>query len=334
MEDNLPKMSDAIKKVGYFLFTLDTELGWGTFDKDEYRYKTVSPDGSRERKAIKLLLDILEEFGIIATWAVVGHLFYDKCEQCEICPILEWEGKYTSFNDIYKTAKPLWYGADLIEILLSKGQGHEIAFHGYTHKIFDENIMSPKEVKIEIQEWLRVSRRREIIPRSVIFPRDKVGYLDLFKEAGFICYRSDVRLPLIIRNKYFGHYIKHIDHILNLSSPPVYDFNKLYDNSAGLVNLPSSQYFFGFNRKIERILDSVNLHRVRINRMIKGVKKAADEKKIIHIWAHPWGFRTPKDFEKLRYLLNSVTNEIDKGRLQSVGMADLARKALADREEK
>jgi hypothetical protein len=310
------------------LFSLDAELGWSTFDKDEYRSTIFTQNGSNERKATELLLDILEEFGIIATWAVVGHLFLDRCARCDKCQILEWRGKYQCFEEIYGTDHSLWYGADYVESLMSRQAGHEIAYHGYTHRIFDENVMSSDEARIEIQKWLRVSRKRGIIPRAVIFPRDKVGHLDLFKEAGFICYRSDVRLPLIIRNKYFGRYIKHIDHILNLSCPPIYELNELYDSSSGLMNFRVSQHIFGFNRRLETTLDSLGLHRVRVKRIIKGVRKAAEGKKVIHVWAHPWEFRKEKDFDKLRYLLRHVAQEMQTGRMRSIGMTELARIAI------
>ena len=72
----------------------------------------------------------------------------------------------------------------------------------------------------------------------------------------------------------------------------------------------------------------MNLHNMRIKRMIKGVKKAAHEKKVFHLWAHPWEFQTEKDFEKLRYLLRYVSDEIGNGRLRSVTMTDLARSVI------
>jgi hypothetical protein len=270
------------------------------------------------------LLDALDEFGIVGTWAVVGHLFYEKCEQCDICPVLEWKGKYRSFEEVYETDNPLWYGADVIETLLAREAQHEIAFHGYTHRVFDANAMSEEEAKTEIQEWMRVSSRRGIVPQTVVFPRDVVGHLSVFKQAGFICYRSEGNPPRPFRLRYVGKVIKSLDHILSLTTPPVHEPGDV--ESCGLVNLAMSQQFFGFNRRLEMALDSVNLHKLRIRRMIKGVKKAADEKKIIHIWAHPWEFRTAKDMEKLRYLLGYVSDEIGRGRILSIGMADLARK--------
>lgn len=319
-------MSDTGDKTGYFLFSLDTELAWGYFDLDRLRSKRFSSDGSRERRSIERVLDVLEEFNIIATWAVVGHLFYERCEKCNVCPVLDWKGKYRSFEEVYETNAPLWYGADVIETLLTRGSQHEIAFHGYTHRVFDENMMSEEEAGTEIQEWLRVSKRKHIIPRTVIFPRTQIGHLDLFKEYGFICYRGEELLPEVCSLSLIGRVFRRLYHYLSiLSTPQVYEFKV---EPSGLVNLPSSHDFFGFNRKMERVLDSLNLHNLRIRKIIKGVEKAAIEKKIIHIWAHPHEFQTKKDIEKLRYLFGYVSEQVNKGRLQSIGMADLARKAM------
>jgi len=306
------------------VFTLDTELAWGSFDLDSRRSKQFSSDGSRERRSIELLLEVLNEFNIVGTWGVVGHLFYENCEECDVCPILDWEGKYRSFKDVHKTHNPLWYGADVVETLVTSGAQHEIAFHGYTHQVFDENTMSEEAARIEIQEWLRVSKRKRIVPQTVIFPRNIVGHLSIFKEAGFICYRCEEDHPKSLRFRYLGKLLKSIDHILSITTPPVYELNGV--DSSGMVKICSSQHFFGFNRRLELILDSLNLHNLRINRMINSVKKAADEKKIVHIWAHPWEFQTKKDIKKLRYLLSYVSDEMRRGRIKSIGMAELARK--------
>ncbi len=315
-------MGDTKSSTGYFLFSLDTELGWGYFDMDDLRSWKFSRDGSRERKSIELLLDIFDEFNIIATWALVGHLFFEKCEQCDICPILDWRGKYRVFEDIYKTNAPLWYGADIAEMLHTRGTQHEIAFHGYTHQVFDENTMSYVDAEIQIREGLRMAGRAGVTPHAVCFPRNKIGYLNTFQENGFTCYRGDEPVPWAHNLRLIGRAIKTVDHIFSMSTPFVYEPNEV--ESSGLVNLPSSQCFFGFSWKTERILDSLNLHKLRIRRMIRGVKKAAEERKVFHVWAHPCDFKTAKDVEKLRYLLSAVADEMSRGRIQSVGMSYLA----------
>ena len=144
-------------RSGNFLFSLDTELAWGWFD--DYRPGRYSQDGVRERQIIARLLEILDEFQITATWALVGHLFYAKCEECTVCPVRAWQGKYTSYDQVYRTADRLWYADDLVQLLLTRGARHEIGCHGYTHRIFDEASLSAEEARIEIEEWRRVAAR-------------------------------------------------------------------------------------------------------------------------------------------------------------------------------
>ena len=318
------EVDEATSKTGFFLFSLDVELGWGYYDSDRCRSRWLSPDGSRERRSVKRLLDLLNEFGITATWAVIGHLFYEGCEECDVCPVLGWKGKYRSFEEIYKTSEPLWYGADIIDLLLSRGARHEIAFHGYTHQTFDE--ISEEQARFELQEWLSLACRKGIVPRTVIFPRHSINHLDIFREAGFVCYRGNEATPVAYHWGVLGRFIKNLDHTLSITSPPVYELNGV--DSSGMVNLPSSGHFFGFSRRLEYLLDRLNLHNLRIKRMVKGVQKAANEQKVFHIWAHPWEFRTERDFKRLSYLFGHVAEEIDRGKMQSMGMGELARTAI------
>lgn len=326
LELNQNEIDSTDDQVGYFVFSLDTELAWGYFDLDEERSRLFSPDGSREREAINRLLDIFDEFGIIGTWAVVGHLFYEKCEECDVCPVLAWEGKYRTFEETYKTANTLFYGPDVVDNILSRKTPHEIAFHGYTHEPFNEKRMTADAARTDIEEWQRIAGRRGIVPHTVIFPRDQVGHLDIFQEHGFICYRSDVIIPRIYWVPYVGPLLKSVDHILSLTTPPVYD---LEVKPSGLVDLQTSQHLFAFNRKLELALDSLGLHNMRIRRMVRGVERAAAQKKFFHAWIHPWEMRTEKDFDKLRYLFSHAAEEIAAGRMKSIGMTALAELALA-----
>ncbi|MDZ7318954.1 MAG: hypothetical protein ONB11_07355, partial [candidate division KSB1 bacterium] len=57
---------------------------------------------------------------------------------------------------------------------------------------------------------------------------------------------------------------------------------------------------------------------------IKAIKKAAVQKKVVHVWAHPWEFRTEQDFDKLRYIFQHVAQEVSAGNMQSVTMNEMA----------
>ncbi len=317
-------MSETNQEGGYFVFSLDTELAWGSL-WDQPPSKRSSRDGTTERKTIQRLLDIMDEFGVVATWAITGHLLYEKCEECEECPILDLKGKDSRFEQIYKSQGSMWYGADVVETLLSRDSRHEIAFHGYTHRLFDR--LSKDEARFEIQEWLRLAKRKNIIPQTVIFPQGRIGHLDLFRQAGFICYRGrDVRRPAL-SIPLLGKALNRLNSKLSMMTPQTYDIKV---DPQGLVNIPSSQWLFRTDRRIETSLDWLNLPNLRFAGTVKGIEKAAKEKKIIHLWAHPHEFRTEKDFRKLRYVFGQFASHAKAGRLKSVTMADLARRALND----
>ena len=312
-----------MKNTGYFLFSLDTELATGYFDLERDRGGKFSNDGLRERRSISKLIDILEEYNITGTWALVGHLFYERCKDCEECRMIDWKGKYSSFEEVHSTCNPLWYGSDIVEMLLKKGTRQEIAFHGFTHKIFNEDQMSSEEAEKEALKWLSVAQSKGIVPRAVVYPRNVVGHTDILSKAGFICFRMDPDRSWLIRNKLFGRYAKALDQILGVSSLPIFDLE--VNNCDGMVSLYSSQCFFDLNRKAENILDRLNLHDLRFRRVIRGIHKAAEEKKMLHIWAHPSDFRTEKDFLKLRHILDALSHEVQLGRMRSVGMTEMAR---------
>ncbi len=318
------QLNSLNQEKGYFLFSLDTELAWGYFDC--FNPRLFSANGQRERRAIDRLLEIFDDFKIVATWAIVGHLFYERYETRVSYPAANRWSNFPIFEELYKTSSPLLYGVDIIDTLLKRGSRHELAFHGYTHRVFSEHSMSEEEAAAEIQAWLSVAGQRNIIPRAVVFPRNKVGHLGLFNEYGFICFRGEELMPKLFSMPLVGRVFRRYYYYLSAFYTPLIYEPKV--DPSGLVNLSSSRWFFGFNRKLDRVLDTLNLTTIRIRKIAEGVHRAASEKKTIHIWAHPCEFRTEKDFEKLRYLLRHVAEEVSAGRLQSVGMAELARKAL------
>jgi peptidoglycan/xylan/chitin deacetylase (PgdA/CDA1 family) len=270
-------------------------------------------------------LDTLDEFDITATWAVVGHMFYERCEACTVCPVLDWKGKYSSFEDVYETNHPLWYGADVIDTLLTRGARHEIAFHGYTHKVFDESVMNEEEARTEIREWLRVAERRNIVPRTVVFPRNMVGHLRLFEELGFLCYRGAEPPCNTDKLPYLSKIRRRLRQLPFVFTPPVFDLPNV--GPPGLVNIPASPNYFKRGRGLHRFFDALNWTKLSVSGAIRGVRKAAEESKIVHVWSHPCDFQTEKDWEKLRHLLCYVSGQVRQGRLKCITMGDLAREA-------
>lgn len=58
------------------IISLDAELLWGFDEYDEFPLARVQ----HGREAWAYLLELFEDADIPATWAVVGHLFFDSCD--------------------------------------------------------------------------------------------------------------------------------------------------------------------------------------------------------------------------------------------------------------
>lgn len=315
-------MREKPARAGSFVFSLDMELAWGDLWNTPPAYSS-SRDGMKEREAIRRILDLMDEFGVAATWGITGHLFYDHCEECAVCPIIELKGKDPRFDTIWQSNDSMWYGADIVEAILARKAGHEIASHGYTHRYFDK--LTREEAKFEIQEWLRLADRRGLPHYSVIFPQGRIAHLDLFREAGFITYRGkDVRHPLLTI-PFIGKVLNRFNLKLSFLTPQIYEIT---NDASGLVNIPSSQWMFRTRRAVETLLDSVHLETLRFRETARAIQAAAATGKVIHLWAHPHEFRTEKDFEKLRYLFSKFAEQAHQGSLRSITMADLAKEFL------
>lgn len=314
-----------MNESGHFLITLDTELAWGHFDIDDVRSRIFAGGGDFVRENVERLLDLFNEFGIIGTWAVVGHLFYDQCEECEICPVLTWEGKYKSFQEVYRTADRRWYGTDLVKKILSSPLSQEIGFHGYTHRVFDETHMTVEDARTEVKEWLRVASKWGVGPGAVVFPRNQVGHLAVFEELGFVCYRGVEVAPA--RWKFLdeaGPLAVLSPLRLYLSTPMVYD-PKL--NRVGMVDLPASRWI-GSDHRLERSTGLDRLFAMRLARVAEALKVAVQENKVVHVYLHPYELQKESDFEMIRELLSFVGDLVADGSIHSVGMAQLARRLL------
>ena len=317
-----PREAEIRPEHGYFVFSLDTELAWG-YLWSRGAARRGFRNAAVERAAIRRLLDLMDEYGVRATWAFTGHLFYESCEECAICPIMDLKGRDARFERIWGTGDAMWYGPDILEAVVSRNSGHEIACHGYTHRYFDK--LTKEEARFEIHEWLRLADRRGLPHYSMIFPQGRIHHLDLFREAGFICYRGkDVRHPALAV-PLVGKLLNRLNLKLALLPPQVYEPRR---DASGLVNIPSSQWIFRTHRGLESALDWLRLPYLRLVPAARAIRKAAETRQVIHLWAHPHEFRTDRDFEKLRFLFRHFAAHAREGTIQSITMADLAKRVL------
>ena len=128
---------------------------------------------------------------------------------------------------------------------------------------------------VELFQQLGLSK-----PASFIFPKHYMHHFDLIAKHGFKCYRGP-------ESGWFEHLptarLRGAVRLLNsrLRRTPVVGLPR--QSSAGLVEIPSSHFYAPF----QSVGKYVTLED-RVAQAIAGLNAAAEQKKIYHLWTHPF----------------------------------------------
>lgn len=277
---------------GRFILTLDTELAWGTFDKNglkKYRKHFKSFRQNTDR-----LIALLEKYQIKATWAFVGQLLLESQKQ-----------------DDY-----LWRGRDLLKKVGQMAPAQEIATHTFSHAILGDKNCSQEKAYWEIKKCLDLAKEENIPIQSLVFPRNSIGHLDILKELGLKCFRG-------VQTGFFQNFsgpakrfFSALDQALALS-PPVYALAGLKKHS-GVLEIPASMFLMPYDGLRKLIPGFSRRHKAG-----KGLEKAVAENSIFHLWFHPFNLgSSPKMLEDLEEILKAVRKKIDAGELINQTMAE------------
>jgi peptidoglycan/xylan/chitin deacetylase (PgdA/CDA1 family) len=269
---------------GVFTLSLDFELIWGTLE--DHGPEAFRAACERERdEVVDRLLDLFVEFEVPATWCTLGHLFLDRCaprdgaKHPEIVAPQRSSGEdwfeYDPCTD--EQADPVYYGRSLLEKVLACPVPQEIGCHSFSHVLFDR--CSSATAASELAECVRLAEDAGIELRSFAFPGNRVGHLDLLERFAFACYRgpepswySQIGSPPIRR-------LAHLFDVLAARRPPV---TEPVEALPGLWNLPASMMYFPMHGRRRHIPVSR-----RVRRAVKGLDRAAEEKRVFHLWFHP-----------------------------------------------
>jgi hypothetical protein len=112
--------------------------------------------GAAEEMALPLFVDLFDRFQMPVTFAIRGQAL--ELGESPLAPILEAQVK------------------------------HDIGVHGYSHKSFQG--LSQKEAEEELNMTEVLINKMGFAPKSFVFPRNKVAYLNLLRKHKYQCYRD------------------------------------------------------------------------------------------------------------------------------------------------
>jgi peptidoglycan/xylan/chitin deacetylase (PgdA/CDA1 family) len=313
-------MSVSFEK-GIFTLSLDFELIWGTADLGLENFKNLC---KIEREVvIDRLLQLFEKYDFPATWAILGHLFLDKCEAAhpEISrPNYSWTKEDWFAHDPggVETDESIHLGKSLVEKIRNCSVEQEIGSHSFSHIVFGDAGCSRETAENEIAECVRIAEEQGIKLKSFVFPRNEGGYLEVLQKYKFTSYRG------VEPNWYEDREVSEgmrrglrLFDVLRAASPPTVLPER---TEQGLWNIPGSAMFFpmhGFRRHIPMSL--------RVKRCIKGLNKAANEKKIFHLWFHPTNMvdEMEKMFAGLEKILQHASDLREQGKIEFLTMGQI-----------
>jgi peptidoglycan/xylan/chitin deacetylase (PgdA/CDA1 family) len=276
------------KEKGGLIISADFEMAWA------WRYTKTGSDhikkGQIERANFPKIIKVLEEYNIPITFAIVGHLFLNKCQKGDH----DWMQRISHFNNHWKFTHgdwydkdpysdykkaPEWYAPDLIQMIIDSKVNHEIGSHTFSHIDFSDKNCPKQVAEDEIKACIEAIKPYNRYIESIVFPGGTWGNIDVLKQYNLKIYRK--------KNDFDLTYPYRDNHGLLVSaSSGSLEFNQLYGWSI--------EYFLQRSKKI--------------------INRAIDTNTIAHLWFHP-----SLDPFFLEYLFpkffHFISQEREKGKL-------------------
>ncbi|WP_254543696.1 polysaccharide deacetylase family protein [Halomarina pelagica] len=308
--------------MAHAVISLDAELAWGFHDHPH------PPAHERRRMAAgrrgwETLVDLLDEFDLPATWAIVGRLFLDRTDD-------QRYATYAADGGAPVDPRPRpadddqWYGRDLIDRVRDATVDHEIGCHTFTHLDFTASTTTADVAHAELRACVDVARERGIEMNSFVYPRNRVAHRDVLAEYGFTCYRG--REP---SRWYDGTPLralgKFASYAAGLSAPPVTHPSV---DEYGLVNIPASLHLFGFERHARLFSRPFN-RRPIVTQARLGLERAVEEDGVFHVWFHPNDLVGPEEVGRVRDVFALMDAMRERGDLTVETMGEVAKRTVA-----
>lgn len=270
---------------GLFVISLDFELFWGIHDafKIENYYDNVN----NVKIVMPRLLALFDKYHICATFATVGTIYHKNFDEFSsysydvVNPQYEKKGlsPYEEENIQKEKQYPeLHFLPEIIDQIRKAGQ--EIGTHTYSHYYCDEQGANIVSFDSDIRKAVTIARENGDNVQSVVFPRNQIGnndFLKVIRKYGITIYRGN---PY---DNYSGTSL--LNRLYRFCSAYIPITNEMVDidENDGVINIPASHFLRPFSRY--RIMNILQEHRIK-----RSMKRAAQNKKVFHLWWHPHNF--------------------------------------------
>src|SRR5690349_12147356 len=225
--------------TGTFILSLDTEIAWGTDTANLPRYTDCF---DRYPTILWRLINLLDQYNIPTTWAVVGQLMLP------------------AFDPRATVKQPAgWYHATyVLNWIRAAKTPHEIGTHTFSHIYTADPAVTQAVWEADLANCRQFHEQQGLTLNSIIYARNQIKYLDTLPKYGIVAYRGiEGNRPRERRG--LAHLL---DRALALP-PPTYDLRVCKVNDQ-LVNLPASQFLLAYDGIRGRIPTASRVRQARL----------------------------------------------------------------------
>ncbi|RQG91250.1 polysaccharide deacetylase [Natrarchaeobius halalkaliphilus] len=294
--------------MGSVVLSLDAELGWGFHDFESPPVDRVEAG----RRGWSVMLELLEEYDVPATWAVVGHLMLDSCDGTHADHPAP-PGWFAPERTEWRNRPDLRFAPALVEALFDSDVDHEFASHSFSHVLFGDPETDRELAAAELDRSMDIAADWGRTIESFVYPRNDVGHRDVLAEYGFGVYRGKSPTHDGVR----GLFDSIVRSRSMLVEPAVDEY--------GLVNVPASLFLFGFEGPARTAAESVWADPMVVQARL-GIDEAARRDGVFHMWLHPNNLTDPRDDERMRAILEHLDRRREETDIRVETMGETARR--------
>lgn len=322
-------MKDTIaRETGILVISLDFELWWGPLLKNSYEENIK---GSRE--VVKEVLRLFDRYGIHATWATVGFLFYDNKEELlnslpKMLPKYE-DSEHSPFDYLKIIGRneeedPYHYAPTIIRGILSY-ENQEIGTHTFSHYCCLEEGHDLASFREDLEAVHRAAKKHGIEIGSIVFPKNQYNkeHLAICREMGLVAYRGNQGCWIYKARS--GHEqslavraLRFADAFVNITG---HNATSIKDIEKEIpYDIRASRFTYCYRPRLG-FLDAL-----RKTRIIKDIRYAARQGLVYHLWFHPhnFGVNTEKNLQFLEDILKEYNSLEKEYGMKSMNMSELA----------
>jgi peptidoglycan/xylan/chitin deacetylase (PgdA/CDA1 family) len=320
---------------GGLVISLDFELFWGVRDKralSSYRENLFGV-----RQAIPAMLQLFSDFGIHATWATVGFLFFETRDQLldalpsklprytnralDPYPALEQIGRD-------ETEDPFHFAPSLIDQIASTPH-QEIGSHTFSHYYCLEPGQDVDSFTADLRAACLIAKKRRVTLSSLVFPRNQFNadYLQACASLGFRSFRGNVKSRIYeARGNEDETKLRRAVRLLDAYLPVTgsHGFDAPSVDTFGLCDVRASSFLRPYQRIASR------LEPLRLERIVSDLRAAAKSAQLYHLWWHPHNFGrdTTENVAALKTVLSAFSGFRKEFGMQSFSMAGVADRVM------